>query len=148
MKLAARTIVFVAGLALGGCVTAQPPKQSHIDASAAVRAAEEISKDAPSPEAELYLSKARSHMRAGEAQLEKSNYRSARLHFERAEVDAEAALSLARATKAEQEAQIAEARIEGLAREEQAVLQDARDDDDDDDDDDRGDVEVDIDVDD
>lgn len=118
MKRAAPTMTFVVSL-VAGCATAAPPKQAHIDASAAVRAAEEIIEaDPPTPQAELYLSKARDHIRSGEELMERRNYQGARLHFERAEADAETSLALARAHRAEAEAQRAEARLEGFGVEE------------------------------
>lgn len=107
----AATMILVAGLA-GGCVTATPPKQAHIEASSAIRAAEEVvSTEKPMPDAELYLARARDHVRMGEKMLEKGHYSSARMHFERAEVEAETSLSLARARVAEAAAQTAEARL-------------------------------------
>ena len=110
MKRAA-LMLFVAGLA-GGCATSPPPKQPYIEASSAIRAAEEMAKsDKPIPDAELYLARARDHLRTGEKMLESRNYTSARMHFERAEAEAEASLSLARARIAEDEAKTAEAQL-------------------------------------
>ena len=144
MKHAARVIIIVAGLAAGGCVTAPPPKQSHIEASSAIRAAEEIVKaEIVMPDAELYLARARDHVRAGERLLERRDYSEAEMAFERAESEAETAISLARARIAEHAAKQAEARLEGAVVEMRAT-NDPRDDGDDDDDD----VEVEIDVDD
>jgi hypothetical protein len=103
--------VVVAGLA-GGCATAQPPKQAHIEASSAIRAAEELVRtEKPMPDAELYLARARDQIRAGERLLEKRSYQTARHHFERAEAEAETAISLARAQIAENDAREAEARL-------------------------------------
>ena len=116
MKRAARMITFVVGVAAAGCVTTPPPKQSHIEASSAIRAAEEfVRTEAPIPDAELYLSKARDHVRAGEKLLEAGRYEDARDQFERAEADAETSLTLARAHEAEDEAKRAEAQLEGVA---------------------------------
>ncbi len=100
-------------LVLFGCATAEPPKQAHLEASAAVRAAEElVEPEAPMPQAELYLTKAQDHLRAAEILLEKSNYEGAHLHYERAKADAETSIALARAHRAEKEAADAEARLD------------------------------------
>ena len=123
MKRAARRIIVVAGLALGGCVTAPPPKQSHIEASSAIRAAEEMMKaETPIPDAEVYLAKAREHVRAGETQLEQRDYSDAEIEFERAEAEAETALALARARLAEDAAKQAEARLD-ITPEDRTVVQ-------------------------
>jgi hypothetical protein len=107
-------ISIVVGLTAAGCVTAPPPKQAHIDASSAIRAAAEIVRtESPIPDAELYLARARDHVRRGEKLLESREYRGAERYFERAEVEAETALALARARIAEDAARVAEARLEG-----------------------------------
>ena len=67
------------------------------------------------PDAELFLAKAREGIRAGEKLLEAREYREADMHFERAEADAETALSLARAHQAEAEATTAEAQLDGFS---------------------------------
>ena len=109
MKRAA-FMIFVAGLA-GGCVTTPPPKQSHIEASSAIRAAQEVVESDKMPDAELYLARARDHVRIGERMLEQHDYSAAEMHFERAEAEAETAVFLARARVAEDQAKQAEARL-------------------------------------
>ncbi len=125
MNRVLRVIIVAAGFAAGGCVTSQPPKQAHIEASSAIRAAEELVRaDRPMPDAQHYLASAREQVRAGEKLLEGNNYRGAELHFQRAEVDAETALALARAHEAEIDAKKAEARLEGLTNDATEVPED------------------------
>ena len=111
MKLRAATISLLFGSVLVGCATTLP-EQSQIDATSAARAAEAMMADVRSPQAELYLSRARDHMQAGEKALKDRDVRDAQLHFERAEIEAEAALALARADRAESEAKSAEQLLE------------------------------------
>jgi hypothetical protein len=111
MKLRAATLSVLFGSVLLGCATALP-EQSQVDATSAARAAEAMMADVRSPQAEHYLSRAQDHMRAGEQALKNRDVRDAQLHFERAEIEAEAALALARADRAESEAKSAEALLE------------------------------------
>ena len=125
MNRVLRVILVAAGFAAGGCATTPPPKQAHIEATSAIRAAEELVRaDRPMPDAQHYLAKAREQVRAGEQLLEDGNYRGADLHFQRAEVEAETALALARAHEAEIDAKKAEARLEGIENDATEVPED------------------------
>lgn len=110
------TIATILALALGSLACANAPTAELTESRSALRAAEEVGA-AEQPSAAYHLELARDQIDAAEALIEDggdNEYKSARRMLERAEVDAELAVSLARAADVRQEAEEARARVEEL----------------------------------
>jgi pyridoxal biosynthesis lyase PdxS len=98
MRLVTGTILVLAAFAGVGCGASAPvPATQVTETQAAIRAAEEVG--APNvPKAALHLKMAKDQLQTAQAQIADDDNEQARMTLDRARVDAELALALARET--------------------------------------------------
>jgi hypothetical protein len=96
MRLVTGTILVLAACVGVGCGASAPvPATQVTDTQAAIRAAEEVG--APSvPKAALHLKMAKDQLQTAQAQISNEDNEQARMTLDRARVDAELALALAK----------------------------------------------------
>lgn len=103
------------GLSLAGCGGAAPPVRAQSDASAALRAAQEVGAER-TPQAAYHVELAREQMRAAETLIERGEMDDASRALMRAKADAELAISLSRESEARQGVEQTRGHIEALER--------------------------------
>lgn len=109
-------IMFSALALVVGCGTKSLPEPQNSQSRSAIRAASEMNAG-NYPSASLYLKMANDEIKRAEALIADDEEESALQALQRAEVDAELSLDLARAEKAREEARQALARVQELRRE-------------------------------
>jgi hypothetical protein len=112
MKTIAPWIVLVAAVA---CGSAAMPTAKMTDAKSEIKAAEAVGA-AQVPKAALHLKLARDEVARAEALLKQGDEEEAALMLDRARIDAELSLTLARGSQARAEATEATKQIEALSR--------------------------------
>ena len=110
-----RVLVVMAALGGVACGSAPPPNQQMTAAQAAIRAAE-VGGAQSSPEATLHLKRAKEQVAQAKGLMANDDNERAKWVLERAEVDAELALALARETGARMEAEKAREEIRKLRK--------------------------------
>lgn len=116
-----KSIVSVAGfvaLAAVGCGSSAVPLDRLTDAKATVRAAQEAGAQ-NTPQAALHLKMANDELTSAQKALDGNDNDRARLLLNQAQSDADLSLALARGTTEKQQAQQAQAKIDGLLKQAQ-----------------------------
>jgi len=112
---AASTLLASVTVACGGSAV---PLDRLTDAKATVRAAQEAGAQS-TPQASLHLKMANDELASAQKAIDDNDGDRARLLLNQAQADADLALSLARGTTEKQQAQEAQAKIDGLLRQQQ-----------------------------
>jgi hypothetical protein len=112
MKTITPWIVLVAAV---GCGSAAMPTAKMTDAKSDIKAADAVGA-AQVPQAALHLKLARDEVARAEAFLKQGDEEEAELMLDRARIDAELSMTLARSSQARAEANEASKRIEALSR--------------------------------
>lgn len=108
-------VILTALVLCAGCAGDRLPEPQNSQSRAAIRAATEMNADQYAS-ASLYLKMANDEIARAEALIEDDEEEGALRALQRAEVDAELALDLARAEKAREQAREALARVQELRR--------------------------------
>lgn len=108
-------LLVIAGLSLAGCGGAAPPVRAQSDASAALRAAQEVGAE-QTPQAAYHLELAREQIRTADALIERGRMDDASRALMRAKADAELAISLSRESDARRSAEQTRGHIDALER--------------------------------
>lgn len=101
-----------------GCGSSAVPLDRLTDAKATVRAAQEAGAQ-DTPQAALHLKMANDELASAQKAIDDNDGDRARLLLNQAQADADLALSLARGTTEKQQAQEAQAKIDGLLKQAQ-----------------------------
>lgn len=109
-----RHILFAAAVALApACASNALPEQQLMDTQAAISSAEELEGD-EDPDAKLHLQFARDQLAAAKRMMSDGDEEEANRMLDRASVDADLALLLARTEKLRQESRDAQAQVDDL----------------------------------
>ncbi len=103
---------------IAGCGTAAVPMDKLTDAKATVRAAQEAGAES-TPQAALHLKMANDELASSQKALDDKDSDRAHLLLNQAQSDADLSLALARGTAEKQQAQAAQAKIDGLLKQAQ-----------------------------
>ena len=115
------TVVYLSGLVAlfsAGCGSAAVPLDRLTDAKATVRAAQEAGAQS-TPQAALHLKMANDELASAQKAMDDGDNDRARLLMNQAQADADLSLALARGTAEKQQAQEAQAKIDGLMKQSQ-----------------------------
>jgi hypothetical protein len=116
-----KSVVSVSGvlaLFVAGCGTAAVPVDKLTDAKATVRAAQEAGAET-TPQAALHLKMANDELASADKAVADKDEDRAHLLLNQAQADADLSLALARGTAEKQQAQEAQAKIDGLLKQQQ-----------------------------
>jgi len=105
-------------LVLVGCGGSAVPLDRLTDAKATVRAAQEAGAEG-TPQAALHLKMANDELASAQKAMDDNDGERAQLLLNQAQADADLSLSLARGTTEKQQAQDAQAKIDGLLKQQQ-----------------------------
>jgi flagellar capping protein FliD len=116
-----KTVVCISGvlaLFVVGCGGSAVPLDKLTDAKATVRAAQEAGAET-TPQAALHLKMANDELASAQKAMDDKDNDRARLLLNQAQSDADLSLALARGTTEKQQAQDAQAKIDGLLKQQQ-----------------------------
>lgn len=108
-------LLTLGGLSVAGCGGAAPPVAAEAEASAALRAAQEVGAE-QTPQAAYHLELAREQMRTAEVLIQSGKMEDAGRVLMRAKADAELAIALSREADAQQRAEETRDHIGALER--------------------------------
>jgi flagellar capping protein FliD len=116
-----KTVVCIWGalaLLVAGCGSSAVPLDKLTDAKATARAAQEAGAET-TPQAALHLKMANDELASAQKAMDDKDNDRARLLLNQAQSDADLSLALARGTTEKQQAQDAQAKIDGLLKQQQ-----------------------------
>jgi pyridoxal biosynthesis lyase PdxS len=112
------SITSLAAVFIAGCGSAAVPLDKLTDAKSTVRAAQEAGAET-TPQAALHLKMANDELASAQKAVDDKDNDRARLLLNQAQADADLSLALARGTTEKQQAQEAQAKIDGLLKQAQ-----------------------------
>jgi len=112
------SVASLVALSAVGCASSAVPLDRLTDAKATVRAAQEAGAQS-TPQAALHLKMANDELASAQKAMDDNDNDRARLLLNQAQSDADLALALARGTTEKQQAQEAQAKIDGLMKQAQ-----------------------------